>query len=149
MDQLALLGPYFDQIGAVESYSPGPEGSNWFIVTFHSPTSALYALRRHGEIINGRWMLGVKVAGPGSTAGCTLVEGTNDTLGNGVGEVIRAGPGTPFRIQHTPVLKVKPAVVKAQTAETYAWDENEQSSGFVNKAAEWLVSNPMCGFREQ
>ena len=75
LDQMHELGPYFEQIGPVSSYSPGPDGSNWWIVEFVSPISAQYALRRHGEIINGRWMLGLKVAGPGSEAGLTLVDG--------------------------------------------------------------------------
>ncbi|ORX37538.1 hypothetical protein BD324DRAFT_382416 [Kockovaella imperatae] len=148
MDQLGLLQPYFEQIGSVQSYIPGPEGSNWYVVTFHSPTSALYALRRHGEIINGRWMLGFKVAGPGSTAGCTLVDGhgpssgqasQNGHGGNSNGEIMsRPGPGTPLRIQNTSVLKQKPAAVKAKSTESFAWDESEESKGLVNKAAEWL-----------
>ncbi|GFZ49845.1 hypothetical protein JCM24511_07248 [Saitozyma sp. JCM 24511] len=90
---LPHLEPYLSSIGPLVSYRPGPEGSNWWIVTYQTPTAAAYALRRHGEIVNGRWMLGFKVAGPGSTAGCTLVDGVGNGVGAGNGNGIGIGSG--------------------------------------------------------
>ena len=97
---LAQLRPFFEEIGEVIRYSPGPQGSNWFDVEFSNPTSALYALRRHGEILRDGSMLGVKVAGPGSTSGFVGGSGAgpanrllNGGNGNGNGNGSGRGSG--------------------------------------------------------
>ena len=164
---LAQLKPFFEDIGEVIRYSPGPQGSNWYDVEFSNPTSALYALRRHGEILRDGSMLGVKVAGPGSTSGFVggggSIQGANGSRGgngqqngwgtsngsgtNGGEMISRPGPGTPLRVQQTSVMKTKPASAAVKTnmnGETYAWDEAEAPSGIINKAAEWLVSLRCC-----
>lgn len=135
-EHLAALRPYLESIGPVVSYVPGPEGSNWWTVTYANPLGASYALRRHGEIVSGRWMLGFKVAGPGSTQGLTLV--------NGVGaaqQVVPAsgGVGTPIQIKSGNIIRAKPKP-PTQT-DDYAWEENEQQpSGLLGRAAEFIVS---------
>ena len=130
-EHLATLEAYLDQIGPVVSYRPGPEGSNWWVVIYQNPTAASYALRRHGEIINGRWMLGFKVAGPESTSGCTLIDG-----GDGV---VARGPGTPLRVQSAPIMRQKAAIVQRTRGEDYAWEDGERPVGWGNWVAEKLV----------
>ncbi|WVF68343.1 hypothetical protein IAT40_003108 [Kwoniella sp. CBS 6097] len=153
-DVLPTLKSYLTQFGAVESYKPGPDGSNWWIVNFGNPVSASYALRRHGEIINGRWMIGFKVASEGSTAGCTLVQGQTanqvQTRGNGA--------GTPIRVQNGSIIKPKVqgnnstqpiartannaigTVTNAGSGNEYAWDEPENQGGWGNWVSERLIS---------
>ena len=143
-DQLPNLESYLGQIGPITSYRPGPEGSNWWVVEFGTATAASYALRRHGEIINGRWMLGLKVAGPGSTLGCTLGEGVEDPVGmiraGGGGGGGGGGAGTPMRVmQNAAIIRQKP-VVQQSRGEDYAWDDQEKADGFTNRVAQWLVS---------
>ena len=130
-DQLSQLEGYLNQIGPVVKYTPGPSGSNWWIVEYQNPTAASYALRRHGDIINGRWMLGFKVAGSGSTSGCTLVEGQDG--------LVARGAGTPIRIQNTPIIRQKAPLLQSK-GDDYAWEEGEKPVGWSNWVAEKLVS---------
>ncbi|WVR07929.1 hypothetical protein IAU60_004972 [Kwoniella sp. DSM 27419] len=131
---LATLQPYLAQFGTVQSYTPGPEGSNWYIVTYTAPLAASYALRRHGDIISGRWMIGFKVSNGDSTAGCTLVPGHNGDMAIRTGN---PGAGTPMRINSNSAAIIKPKaaaqpVVKASSANNneYGWDEPEQQGGW-------------------
>lgn len=137
VEHLPALRPYLENIGPVVSYSPGPDGSNWWTVQYANSLAASYALRRHGEIVSGRWMLGFKVAGPGSTQGLTLVNGvgsaaTSSTAANG------GGAGTPVQLMNANIIrsKPKPAVAKDE----YAWEEPEQPNGIIGRAAEFIVS---------
>ncbi len=130
-ERLAALEPYLSQVGPVNSYRPGPQGSNWWVVEYDTPTAASYALRRHGEILNGRWMLGFKVATTGSTSGCTLVDG-----GDGV---VARGAGKPIRVQSAPIIRQRQVVVQNK-AEDYAWEDGEKPVGWGNWVAEKLVS---------
>jgi hypothetical protein len=131
-EHLASLRPYLEDIGPVVSYAPGPEGSNWWTVQYGTPVAASYALRRHGEIVSGRWMLAFKVAGPGSTQGVTVVNGATTVIPPTV------GAGTPIPIKNTNIMRAKPAAPKAQ--EEYAWEQPEQQSGILGRAAEFIVS---------
>ena len=131
-DQLAQLGPWLGEIGPIKGYQPGPEGSNWWIVEYLTPTAASYALRKHGDIIGGRWMIGFKVATGNVRVGESMVPLSSAANGG----------GTALHVQSAPILKQKMAMIK-KTGEEYAWDEAEAPSGFVNKAAEWLVSGPV------
>ncbi|KAI9638710.1 uncharacterized protein MKK02DRAFT_31037 [Dioszegia hungarica] len=79
---LPTLEPYLSSIGAVSSYVPGPDGTNWWVVTYNSPVSAAYALRRHGEVLGGKYMIGVRVA-----------EGVSTTAGSGWGGANGGGEG--------------------------------------------------------
>jgi len=94
-------------------------------VEYVSPVAASYALRRHGDIVGGRWIVGFKV------------------VSNQGGAVnVPRNPGSAIQVQNTEVLKPKKAptgVVKKPVTEGYSWDENEAPSGVLNKAAEWLV----------
>ncbi|OCF34382.1 hypothetical protein I317_06523 [Kwoniella heveanensis CBS 569] len=153
-DVLPTLKSYLAQFGPVESYKPGPEGSNWWIVNYGNPVSASYALRRHGEIINGRWMVGFKVAGEGSTAGCTLVPGGQGQAGQASNQVQNRGngAGTPIRVQSGSIIKPKAnnttqpiaraagTVTNAGSGNDYAWDEPENQGGWGNWVSERLVS---------
>ncbi|KLT38674.1 hypothetical protein CC85DRAFT_289300, partial [Cutaneotrichosporon oleaginosum] len=133
-EHLPALRAYLEGIGPVVSYVPGPDGSNWWTVTYATPLAASYALRRHGEIVSGRWMLGFKVAGPGSTQGLTLVNGMAPTA------VVSAGVGTPIQLNTGNIMRAKPKP-QAQT-DDYAWEENEQlQSSLLGRAAEFIVSS--------
>ncbi len=76
-------------------------------------------------------MLGFKVAGPGSSAGCTLVDG-----GDGV---VARGPGMPMKVQNASIIRQK-AVVQQSKGEDYAWEDGEKPVGWGNWVAEKLVS---------
>jgi len=138
-EHLAALRPYLENIGPVVSYTPGPDGSNWWTVQYANALAASYALRRHGEIVSGRWMLAFKVAGPGSTQGLTLVNGVSSTT-DAVVPAPPPGPGAgnPIQIKNANIMKTKPkaAVVKDE----YLWEEPEQQSGILGRAAEFIVS---------
>ncbi|WVQ95896.1 hypothetical protein IAU59_002995 [Kwoniella sp. CBS 9459] len=154
-DVLPTLKSYLTQFGAVESYKPGPDGSNWWIVNFGNPVSASYALRRHGEIINGRWMIGFKVANEGSTAGCTLVPGQSaNQVQTQPNRGSSNGAGTPIRVQNGSIIKPKVnsttqpitrtannaigSVTNASSGNDYAWDEPENQGGWGNWVSERL-----------
>lgn len=131
-EHLSQLRSYLEHIGPVVSYVPGPAGSNWWTVTYANALAASYALRRYGEIVSGRWMLGFKVAGPGSTSGLTLVNGAGED-----GPVI-PGAGNAIEVKSQNIIKAKPKPVVH--SEDYAWDEPEAQSGLLGKAAEFIVS---------
>ncbi|RXK37505.1 hypothetical protein M231_05226 [Tremella mesenterica] len=136
---LPELQPYLSAIGEIISYVPGPQGSNWFTVTYASPTSAAYCLRRHGEIIGGRWMLGVKVVSSSSSSGFTSSGMVPWSEGH-PGEMQRelsGEMGTPLRPKEGNILRAKTPVQTKR--EDYAWDEVDQGQGSVmGKMAEWL-----------
>lgn len=135
-DQLPHLRQWLEQCGPIKSYSPGPQGSNWFVVEFETPTGASFALRKHGEVIAGKWMVGFKVASGGALESYTPI----NNGGERGGEIVQSGGiGTPIRVQNTSIVKQKPQAPK-KTGEGYAWEETEQPSGIINKAAEWFVS---------
>ncbi|ODN79288.1 hypothetical protein L202_03300 [Cryptococcus amylolentus CBS 6039] len=136
---LSTLEPYLAQFGTVQSYHPGPEGSNWYIVEFATPLAASYALRRHGDIIQGKWMIGFKVGNGGS------MEGFNAGAAAEGGEAVVVPPpaaGTPIRVQNASILRPKPvpqAVVKAaKSGNEYAWDEPEGQPGWTGWVTERL-----------
>ncbi|WVO14949.1 hypothetical protein L204_102590 [Cryptococcus depauperatus] len=134
-DILCTLKPYLSQFGAVVSYHPGPQGSNWWTVEYNSPLGASHALRRHGDIIGGRYMIGFKVAGGGSMAGCTLVEREEQ-------DVTLPGEGTPIKVHNLPIMKPKvaPVVVKApkHKKSAYDWDAVDEPAGWSGWVAEKL-----------
>lgn len=130
---LSTLRAYLESIGPVVSYIPGPDGSNWWVVTYGDPLAASYALRRHGEIVNGRWMLGFKIAGPGSTQGLTLVSGV------GPAPVNSSAAGNAVELKSASIIRPKPKASEV-AKEDYAWEEPEQPSGILGRAAELIVS---------
>ncbi|WVQ84778.1 hypothetical protein IAT38_006935 [Cryptococcus sp. DSM 104549] len=137
MEVLGTMKDYLSQFGPVASYRAGPAGSNWYIVDFSSPTAAAFALRRHGDIVGGRWMVAFKVASAGSTAGCTLVEG-----GDGLVGAMGVGPGTPIQVQNRQIIRAKPAaqaVAKTKSGgNEYGWDEPEAQAGWTGWVSERL-----------
>jgi nuclear pore complex protein Nup53 len=61
----ALVDPiiaHFGQLGEIVDYTPAPEGGNWVSVTYREAWCAARAVRRNGEIIGGKLMIGVKWA---------------------------------------------------------------------------------------
>nr|XP_031858298.1 uncharacterized protein CI109_006269 [Kwoniella shandongensis]KAA5525370.1 hypothetical protein CI109_006269 [Kwoniella shandongensis] len=149
---LQTLQPFLSQFGQITSYRPGPPESNWYVVDYSTPLAASYALRRHGEIINGRWMLGFKVVREGSMAGCTVLDqpaGITAGASSGGGG---GGAGTPLRVQSRADI-IKPrqqqALIPANkstagsnaAANEYAWDEpegEETQSGWSGWVSERL-----------
>jgi hypothetical protein len=51
---------HFSQLGEIVDYSAAPDGGNWVTVTYREAWCAARAVRRNGEIIGGRLMIGVK-----------------------------------------------------------------------------------------
>ena len=152
------LQPYLASIGDILSYTAGPEGSNWWTVTYASPTSAAYCLRRHGELIQGRWILGVTIASSATSGASPLASGSGFGNINGASagpnnsgrwEIAQpprsaemlsdhSGAGTPLRPREGNALRSKtPVQVKK---EDYAWEEQQSESGVMGKVADWLVS---------
>ena len=133
-DHLPNLRGWLEELGPIASYVPGPDGTNWYVVEYVSPVAASYALRRHGDIVGGRWIVGFKVI-----------------TGSQGGVVVPRNPGSAIQVQNTEVLKPKKApagVVKKQVTDGYAWDESEAPTGVLNKAAEWLVSSALLSWSE-
>jgi hypothetical protein len=78
-------------------------------------------------------MIGMKVVGPGSTAGWTA----ND-VANGVMSV--GGVGTPMKVQKgRDVMKPK-EVTSVYKGQEYNWEDNGEQGGVTGKIADWLVS---------
>ena len=104
---------------------------------YKDPTSAAFALRRHGDVVSGRWMVGFKVASPGATAGYTAMsngEGGESFVGG-------AGVGTPLRPMNKSIMRVKEVSTGgAASKEEYAWEEVEGGGGVTGRIADWLVS---------
>nr|XP_018260101.1 uncharacterized protein I303_07018 [Kwoniella dejecticola CBS 10117]OBR82259.1 hypothetical protein I303_07018 [Kwoniella dejecticola CBS 10117] len=153
VDVLSTLKPYLGQFGNITSFAPGPEGSNWYIVTYDSPISASYALRRHGDILNGRYMIGFKVHSDSSSNGCTLSSTQNPNSNSTQNQQLQgnnnSGAGTPIRIQDKSIIKPRqqpPNHSQHSTSATtqrpnndYAWDDNEeQASGWSGWVSERL-----------
>lgn len=131
---LATLESWLVTFGPIASYRPGPEGSNWFVVEYESAVSASYALRRHGEVLAGRYMIGFRVAdgmsaslsmvgngqlsansGGGSGSGRRGENGTNSPPPpqHELGMIPRHpngyGAGTPIKVHSTQIIKSKSA----------------------------------------
>ncbi|OXC85498.1 hypothetical protein J005_02125 [Cryptococcus neoformans] len=139
---LSTLQPYLTQFGPIASYRPGPEGSNWYIVEYTTPMGAAYALRRHGEVLGGQWMIGFKVAIGGAMEGIGSAPGEGDAQGSS-SQVPPPTAGTPIRVQHKEILRpkvVQPVVAKAavKSGNDYAWDEPEGSGGWTGWVSERL-----------
>ncbi|ORY34563.1 hypothetical protein BCR39DRAFT_513394 [Naematelia encephala] len=135
-EQLHNLRAYLEQFGQVVAYKSGPSGSNWWTVEYASPTSASWALRRHGDIVSGRWMIGFKIGGAGSLAGCTLVDGHTPPSAVGAGEMgMGSGAGTPIRPQSAAGALRKPKV-QVKPGEEIPWDEGDVQQGWTGWIAE-------------
>ncbi|WVQ66210.1 uncharacterized protein L199_004389 [Kwoniella botswanensis] len=139
---LASLQPYLSQFGTIQSYQPGPECSNWYIIQYTNPVSASYALRRHGDIIQGRYMIGFKVQNENSSNGLTVVpnSSTNQSTGTGAGTPIRVQEGKSIvktRQPPQPIQKVNSTT--SGGGNDYSWDELEDEgskggwSGWVSE----------------
>lgn len=105
---------------------------------------AAYALRRHGEVLGGQWMIGFKVAIGGAMEGIGSAPGEGDAQGSS-SQVPPPTAGTPIRVQHKEILRpkvVQPVVAKAavKSGNDYAWDEPEGSGGWTGWVSERLVS---------
>ena len=119
-NRLSDLRGWLEDCGPIVSYRPGPEGTNWWIVEYATPTAASWALRRHGEVIASRWIVGFKVV--------TAAEAAS----------IPRSSGGPIPIVNVDVLKPKPAAVK--NTDSYPWEEADKANTFGDRVAEWLVS---------
>jgi hypothetical protein len=156
-DALARLRPWLEECGTVAQYEPGPAESNYWIVEYDAPIGASWALRRHGEMLGGRWLVGFKVVEGGlnvALGGTTRDQGNAHAngQGQGQGQVTRhegghgggGGIGTPLQIRSQDVLRPpKPPVAAApvqKKQEVYSWDQEEGSKGLTARAAEWFVS---------
>ncbi|WVW87092.1 hypothetical protein I302_109149 [Kwoniella bestiolae CBS 10118] len=139
---LSSLQPYLSQFGPITSFAPGPEGSNWYIVQYSNPVSASYALRRHGDILQGKYMIGFKVVNESSQNGFT------QSPGQGQGQMTSSGVGTPIRVQEgKSIVKPRAAPVKKVVnanggggGNEYNWDdtEEEQKNGWGGWVSERL-----------
>ncbi|KAK1923389.1 hypothetical protein DB88DRAFT_491022 [Papiliotrema laurentii] len=134
-DQLPLLREWLEECGQITAYFPAVQGGFYYQVTYASPIGASYALRRHGEIVGNKWMVGFKVVEPGQGVS------PPDAASGGIGH--SSIPGSRIVVQDKGnVIKPKTAAA-AGTAqkrgqEGNGWDEGEAPGGIMNKAAEWL-----------
>ncbi|WWC92640.1 uncharacterized protein L201_007599 [Kwoniella dendrophila CBS 6074] len=145
LEILADLKEYLMQFGSIESYKKGPEGSNWFIVSYHNPVSASYALRRHGDILNGKYMLGFKVKNDQSSNGFQQQQQQQQQISNNNRE---STAGTPLKIQNQSIVKQKQPPVSStkklvqssnnSNQNEYNWDDQDDQnkngwSGWVSE----------------
>lgn len=155
-DALARLRPWLEECGTVVQYEPGPAESNYWTVEYDAPIGASWALRRHGELLGGRWLVGFKVAEGGlNVALGGQARNQSNGQGQAQGQVTRheggnggGGIGTPLQIRSQDVLRPpKPQVAAApvqKKQEVYSWDQEEASKGITARAAEWFVSQLRC-----
>ena len=90
--------------------------------------SAAYALRKHGEVVAGRYILGVRVGDVGIPSAAPPPDYRNN-------EVARRNErqiGTPIRMQNTSVMKAPGSGVKqAKQDEGYGWEEEEGKGNWI------------------
>lgn len=127
LDQLRNL---FESLGPVRSYRPGPEACQWYILEYEDPVSAAYALRKHGEVVAGRYILGVRVGDVGIPSAAPPPDWRMDN------QIARRGNerqiGTPIRMQSTSVMKAPGSGVKAvKRDEGYGWEEEEGKGNWI------------------
>ena len=65
-DKISAALKLFTSIGETQEPQPGPEGANWFKISYKHEWEAARAVRKNGELMNGQWMVGVKWAVSGS-----------------------------------------------------------------------------------
>jgi hypothetical protein len=157
---LPNLRTYLEQCGTIVSLVPGPEESNWITVTYAAEWEAAMLLRRNGDVVGGKYLLGVKLAGPGSLAGCSLNTQTGQRNAAQSSQATEpasfaSGVGTPMRMMSADV----PSIFKPRTgtasgsggmidAADYDWDERpgrstqaqNAQSGFLGRVGELVVS---------
>ena len=125
------------------------------MLEYEDPVSAAYALRKHGEVVGGRWILGVRVGDVGSpsapppdwsaSASFGSAMGTGAGGGGEGGGMIRRGErqiGTPIRLQQASVMKTPGGVsgVQSKSDQGYGWDEDEGKGNWI---LEKLVSRAL------
>lgn len=160
---LPELRNYLSQCGTLVSLVPGPEGSNWITVTYSAEWEAALLLRRNGDIVGGKWLLGVKLAGPGSLAGCSLDSATaqrgsssTSTTQTASPATFTSGVGTPVRllgVDTASIYKPRAHVISgagnSADAADYDWDERPGTNasgdrlgngGFFGRVGELVVS---------
>ncbi|WWC73844.1 uncharacterized protein I206_107816 [Kwoniella pini CBS 10737] len=149
---------YLNQFGKIIQFKKGPEGSNWFLVQFDSPISASFALKRHGDILNGKYMIGFKVFNENSLNGCTLSssptssssnqnQNSSNQNSNSNSQIV----GTPIKIQEKSIIKnhLRPQqqqqqqiIQKKNNNNEYNWDDNEeQQTGWSGWVSERLITS--------
>jgi hypothetical protein len=140
-DTLDQLRDLFQSLGPMRSYRPGPDGCHWYILEYEDPVSAAYALRKHGEIVSGRWILGVRVGDVGVPSGPIPPDGRGRYPGGQDPNTIRMDVarwsqdrqiGTPIRMSKGTVMKGSGTGPNgAREEEAYAWDEDEGKSHWI------------------
>jgi hypothetical protein len=160
------LRNYLSQCGTIVSLVPGPEGSNWITVTYSAEWEAALLLRRSGDIVGGKWLLGVKLAGPGSLAGCSLTianpqrnSSSAPTTQAAAPASFTSGVGTPVRLlgaDNASIYKPRPnlasGAANAADAAEYDWDERPGATsgtrvgqaGFFGRVGELVVSDSIA-----
>lgn len=117
------------------------------MLEYEDPVAAAYALRKHGEVVGGRWILGVRVGDVGSPSAAPPPDWSvsQRTGHDGGGRQI----GTPIRVQqNASVLKAPSAggngAKPAQRDEGYGWGEEDEGKG--NWILEKLVRFLLLGY---
>jgi hypothetical protein len=129
LEMIEQLRNLFESQGPIRSFRPGPEACQWYILEYEDPVSAAYALRKHGEVVAGRYILGVRVGDVGIPSAAPPPDYRND-------QVARRGNerqiGTPIRMQTASVLKAPGSGVKqAKRDEGYGWEEEEGKGNWI------------------
>ncbi|CAG7847208.1 SubName: Full=Uncharacterized protein {ECO:0000313/EMBL:CCA66784.1} [Serendipita indica DSM 11827] len=70
-DKISAAIKLFTSIGETQEPQPGPEGANWFKISYKHEWEAARAVRKNGELMNGQWMVGVKWAQDGKDGWAT------------------------------------------------------------------------------
>lgn len=137
LDMIANLHNLFESCGPVRSYRQGPEACQWYILEYEDPVSAGYALRKHGEVVAGRYILGVRVGDVGTPSAAPPPDYRNqEAMGRNERRI-----GTPIRMQNTTVMKAPgSAAAQAKRDEAYGWEEEEGKGYWI---LEKLASLPL------
>lgn len=96
--------------------------------------AAAYALRKHGEVVGGRWILGVRVGDVGSPSAGPPPLPFSSVMGGGAAMLRRdeRAIGTPIRLQNTSIIKAPGSGVKpVKRDEGYGWDEDEGKGNWI------------------
>jgi hypothetical protein len=137
-DTLDQLRNLFESLGPVRSYRPGPEGCQWYILEYDDPIGAAYALRKHGEIVGGRWILGVRVGDVGIPSAPPPPDARGGSGGGNTNrnQVARWSNerqiGTPVRMHNSSVMKAPGSGANgARRDEGYGWEEEEVKGNWI------------------
>jgi hypothetical protein len=126
IDQLRNL---FESLGPIRSFRHGPEACQWYILEYEDPVSAAYALRKHGEVVAGRYILGVRVGDVGIPSAAPPPDFRSHEVARRTNE---RQIGTPIRMQTSSVLKAPGSgATQAKRDEGYGWEEEDGKGNWI------------------